>query len=243
MPHLHRSVAGRGAIVTIVCLLAAIAGGMAGWTGPYITHAADRQPFVAITFDDGLNGDTTRALADILHEHGARATFFVVGRTLHDQAPLARRMVEQGHLLANHSNTHPRASWTDLRYRQVDDGQQAFKQEMGVCPRFFRPPWGVQTPFLNAAVHRAGMQTVMWDVEVADWDVRDPAELAERVLRRVRPGSIILLHDGEEGLPGADRATQVRALPAILEGLRARGLTSVRLDELLGTAGYLDRCD
>jgi peptidoglycan/xylan/chitin deacetylase (PgdA/CDA1 family) len=100
----------------------------------------------------------------------------------------------------------------------------------------------VETGFTKSAVRRAGMRTVLWNVEVKDWAETDPARLAANVLAKVQPGAIVLLHDGTEGHPNIDRAVLVQALPAILEGLQARGLHAVRVDELLGVAGTLARC-
>ncbi len=86
------------------------------------------------------------------------------------------------------------------------------------------------------------MLTVLWDVEVADWPEQDPERLAARVLQSVRPGSIVLLHDGDEGKPAADRSVLLAALPEILDGLRARGLQGVTIDRLLAMPGYLAHC-
>ena len=84
--------------------------------------------------------------------------------------------------------------------------------------------------------------TVLWDVEVADWSETDANRLAAKVLERLRPGSIVLLHDGANGTPGADRSVLLRALPTILDAIDARGLRAVRVDTLLNEPGYLDRC-
>ena len=86
------------------------------------------------------------------------------------------------------------------------------------------------------------MVMVGWDVSVGDWTTSDPALVARRVLDRVRPGSIIDLHDGLDGRVDADRTVLIAALPLILDGLAAKGLQPVRLDTLLGRAGYLSRC-
>jgi peptidoglycan/xylan/chitin deacetylase (PgdA/CDA1 family) len=86
------------------------------------------------------------------------------------------------------------------------------------------------------------MRMVTWDVSATDWATGDAALIARRVLARVRPGSIIDLHDGLDGKVAADRTVVVRALPLILAGLDARGLRPVRLDQLLGVRGYLDHC-
>lgn len=207
-----------------------------------ITHGPRDHPLVALTFDDGLNGHHTEDIARILERHEVRGTFFVVGGTLEAQAPLARRLIAGGHVLGNHTQDHRRARQLDIAYGTLFDGQRTFRQTVDVCPRFFRPPWGTRTPFVDLAVRRAGMRSIFWDVEVADWAETDPARIAEHVLAAVQPGSIVLLHDGGDGSPGADRSATVAALPAILDGLQRRGLTPVGLDQLLGMPAYRERC-
>ena len=86
------------------------------------------------------------------------------------------------------------------------------------------------------------MHTVTWDVSAEDWSAHDGTLVARRILDQVQPGSIILLHDGLDGSVVADRSVLIAALPIILDGLKAKGLQPVRLDELLGLPGYLDHC-
>jgi peptidoglycan/xylan/chitin deacetylase (PgdA/CDA1 family) len=95
---------------------------------------------------------------------------------------------------------------------------------------------------MNLLLHNRHMSSVTWDVSAGDWATDDAALIAERVLRKVRPGSVILLHDGLDGDPTVDRSVIVRALPLILDGLRERGLQPVRVDELVGETGYVDSC-
>lgn len=83
---------------------------------------------------------------------------------------------------------------------------------------------------------------VTWEVQANDWKETDAARLARSILDQVHPGAIVLLHDGIDGLPGADRSVLIDALPLILDGLRERGLQPVTLDRLLGGPGYLDHC-
>ncbi len=230
-----------GGLAILVAGVWAVLLGMGGFDQG-ITHGMDERPMVALTFDDGLNEHYTVAVADILERYGARGTFFIVGRPLAEQASLAQRLRERGHLLANHSYTHTRAMRSDVQYNELSRTQAAFEEQLGACPRFFRPPYGTETVFTKAAVQRAGMQTVLWDVEVADWGESNPQRLAARVLGLVHAGAIVLLHDGLDGRPGADRSVLVAALPIILDGLRARGLMAVGVDELLGAPGYLDQC-
>ena len=205
-------------------------------------HSARTDDMVALTFDDGLNGDYTLGVAQALEARGAAGTFFIVGRTLAQQPEVARTLVAHGHLLANHTADHEKPAALDLTYRKLAEGQAQFAATVGQCPAFFRAPHGVYTALSWLAIRRTGVQVVNWDVEVRDWDATDPDDLARRVLAKVEGGSIVLLHDGRDGVPGRDRSVLVRAMPMILEGLQARGLRAVRLDQLLGTPGTLDRC-
>ena len=238
-------VATRLAIVLVALLVAAGAAAVLDGRDqpdPAVTHADRGLPYVALTFDDGLNGATTSAVADLLEQYDMRGTFFVVGQTLDAQVALARQLMERGHLIGNHSYDHVRADPRDTDYSELQRAEIEFKRTIDVCPRLFRPPFGAETPFTKAAVRRAGMRTVLWDVEVADWSETDPARLASHVLEAVRPGSIVLLHDGSDGQPGADRSVLLAALPTILAGLRDRGLQGVTVDRLLGAPGYLEAC-
>ena len=145
-------------------------------------------------------------------------------------------------LLGGHSYHHDYWRWLDPRYPELQRSIDAFKRHLGVCPRYYRPPHGQRTPFMNLLLHNRDMMSVTWDVSAGDWATDDAALIAERVLRDVRPGSIILLHDGLDGDVDADRSVIVRALPLILDGLRDRGLQPVRVDELVGEPGYVDSC-
>ena len=109
---------------------------------------------------------------------------------------------------------------------------------LGVCPAFFRPPHGQRTPFMRWVADDQHVRLVMWDVSASDWTTTDERVVARRVLRSVRPGSIVDLHDGLDGKPFVDRSVVARALPLILDGLHRRGLRPVRLDRLIGGPAY-----
>ncbi|MGE0227104.1 MAG: polysaccharide deacetylase family protein [Dehalococcoidia bacterium] len=230
------------AAAIVVALVAVVVTACGGGAEAGVTRGPASSPVVALTFDDGLNGATTRSVASMLEAAGMRGTFFVVGQTVEGQADLGRELIAHGHAVANHSFDHRRAGPDDDGYDQLERTQAEIRRFLGVCPRYFRPPYGTETEQTRAAVRAAGMRTVLWDVEVGDWSETDASRLASNVLGKVRAGSIVLLHDGGEGRPAADRSVLLAALPMILDGLRARGLTSVGLDELLGESAYLDGC-
>jgi peptidoglycan/xylan/chitin deacetylase (PgdA/CDA1 family) len=212
------------------------------WFGSQISHGPRDGNEVAITFDDGPTDPYTLAIAHILDEHGAKGTFFVVGKAVEERPDIVRELRNDGHLLGNHSYHHDSWRWLDPRYPELDRTQRVFQREVGVCPTYYRAPHGQHTPFMAHVVDDHGMSMVGWDVSAGDWATRDAREVARAVLDDTEPGSIILLHDGLDGDVRADRSVLVRALPIILDGLDRRGLKPVRLDALLGDRGYGDHC-
>lgn len=214
----------------------------ARWFGDIISHGPRDGHLVAITFDDGPDVPYTLRIRDVLDAHGAKATFFTVGRALDARPDVSAALLRDGDVLANHSYRHDERGWLDPRYPELRLTQRAFRDRLGVCPTFFRPPHGQHTPMMAWQVHRAGMRMVGWDVSAGDWATSDAALVAHRVLAHVRGGSIIDLHDGLDGTVTADRSVLLKALPVILDGLAARGLRPVTLDRLLGTSPYAGHC-
>jgi peptidoglycan/xylan/chitin deacetylase (PgdA/CDA1 family) len=214
----------------------------AEWFGTLVSHGPRDQRRVALTFDDGPNATATLAIARILDRAGVKGTFFTVGKALDARPDISRALLGDGHLLGNHSYAHDSYRWLDPRYLELARTQRAFARRLGVCPAFFRPPHGQHTPLMAFVVHRHGMTMATWDVSAGDWATSDAGVIARRVLGKVRPGSIIDLHDGLDGHVNVDRTVLVRAMPAILDGLRRRGLQPVRLDVLLHRPGYLTDC-
>ena len=214
----------------------------AQWFGRVVSHGPSDRREVALTFDDGPNIAYTLEVRDVLDRYGVKGTFFTVGKALDKRPDISRALLQDGHLLGNHSYLHDELRWLDPRYPELARTQHAFRRDLGVCPTFYRPPHGQHTPFMAWVVHRHHMTMVTWDASAGDWATHDAALVARRILRKVGPGSIIDLHDGLDGNLVADRSVLVRALPRILDGLRARGLHPVRLDLLLGKTPYAGSC-
>lgn len=212
-----------------------------GWFGHLVSHGPRAGGRVALTFDDGPNVGATLPIAHLLDARGVKGTFFTVGKALAARSDISKALVDDGHLLGNHSYRHDSVHWLDPRYQELERTQQQFADSLGVCPAFFRPPHGQHTPFMSAVAAHRGVTVVTWDVSAGDWATHDAALVARRVLAGVRAGSIIDLHDGLDGNLVADRSVLLDALPLILDGLAARGLQPVRLDVLLGLPGWA-RC-
>ena len=155
------------------------------------------EPAAALTFDDGPDPETTPALLDLLARHGAKATFFLIGRRVARHPGLVARIAAEGHAIGNHSWDHP--ALPGLSHAQVMDQLRrttaAITAAAGAPPRLMRPPYGDQSPGSRLAARRLGLQVVAWSVVGADWSDDDGATVAARVLDGLHPGAIVLLHD------------------------------------------------
>jgi peptidoglycan/xylan/chitin deacetylase (PgdA/CDA1 family) len=211
------------------------------WFGGGITHGATARGEVALTFDDGPNLSATLPIMRILETAGAKGTFFEVGKAIDAEPQITRALYEHGQLLGNHSYHHDQWRWLDPRYPELERTQKAFQRAIGVCPTYYRPPHGDRTPFIARVVSDHHMRIVMWDDSSGDWAVTSPRTIARRIVRGARAGSIIVLHDGLDGNPAANREVLVRAMPLILDGLRAKHLDVVGLDKMIGGPAY-ERC-
>ena len=212
------------------------------WFGPQLVHGSRHGDLVALTFDDGPNSTATLAISRELVAAGDRGTFFTVGKAVDRRADISRALLADGQLLGNHSFLHDQVRWLDPRYPELMRAERAIDHGTGRCPALFRAPHGQHTPLMSWQLHRHGMQLVGWDVSTNDWSTTDAHKVADAILAKVRPGSIIDLHDGLDGDVTTDRTVVARAVPLILAGLHARGLRSVALDQLLHVRGYLAHC-
>ncbi len=228
----------------------ALAGGAAGacayyatygvrtqWLGPTVWRGRTDTGSVVLTFDDGPAEATDRIL-ETLALYQIRAAFFMVGREVRGRPDTARHVVAAGHDVGNHSYSHPIYLYRSASdtYEQLARTQDIIADVTGVRPVWSRPPCGVRTPAYFRAARALGLCTVQWTVAGFDWQRRSAADIAGAVLRRARAGSIILLHDGAT-TARRDRRETILALPAIIEGLTARGLRFSSLPGLLQLDG------
>ncbi len=181
---------------------------------------------VWLTIDDGPDPEDTPRLLELLDAHRARATFFMIGARAESLPELVAEVIRRGHEVGCHTYSHPvKTFWcagpgaTD---REVGDGLRALGAA-GKSVRLFRAPVGIKSFFLARALARHGLCGVAWGVRAFDARARQPEPVARRVLRRLRPGAIIMMHEGPDMHP----ATRVRALALVLEGLRAQGYACV----------------
>ncbi|HEX6944929.1 MAG TPA: polysaccharide deacetylase family protein [Casimicrobiaceae bacterium] len=196
---------------------------------PFVRIAGDQTRSVALTFDDGPSPYTQRIL-DTLQRGGAKATFFTLGNQLASFPIPLQRALAEGHAIGDHTWNH--ADLTKLSPKDVaaemTDASSALVAAGVPKPTLFRPPYGAYNEQTLAAAKRKGMLTVMWTIDTTDYSAANPATMAEQVLAQIRPGAIILMHDG-----GGNRTVTGQALPLIVRGLKKQGYKMVTVPQLL----------
>jgi peptidoglycan/xylan/chitin deacetylase (PgdA/CDA1 family) len=210
--------------------------------GPTVRHTGNART-LALTFDDGPNPAVTPRLLHLLERHGARATFFLIGDHVRACPALARDMAARGHVLANHTDTHPNLIWLSSRQirDELDRCQESIGRITGQQPGWMRPPYGARGPHLNAVVQRGGWAGVaMWSLWLYDWKPQPAARVIRR-LRRARGGDIVLLHDGDPHALEGDRMHSAQALEYWLPRWKDAGLEFVTLDALGGGGARASR--
>jgi peptidoglycan-N-acetylglucosamine deacetylase len=203
--------------------------------GKVVAHGRPGEKVVALTFDDGPSPYTAQVL-DILARYQVKATFFLIGQNVERHPDLARRIVAEGHAVGNHTYSHPLwgAAETPVHdMQELNAAETAIFRATGIAPNLFRPPHGWRSPWMVRIAHSLGYRVVTWNVAAGDWDRPQPQVIAEHVLSRLRPGAIVLLHDGLETQADPAMQNTVAALPLIIEGLQARGYRLVTVPELI----------
>src|SRR3569833_2998344 len=180
---------------------------------------------VALTFDDGPNPDATPRILDALKERGVKATFFILGRHADQWPDLARRVADEGHAIGNHGWSHRKLHFKSPAYVRDDltRGTKSIEAACGVHPKLFRAPHGFRSPWVNAIAGSLGQRAVGWTLGVWDSDRPGVEAIVDRTVNGAKPGSILLLHDGDGYDPRGDRVQTARAVPEIVDRLHAQG--------------------
>lgn len=201
--------------------------------GPVTARGADDA--VYLSFDDGPSEETTPEVLDVLAREAVPAAFFMVGRYARALPALARRAAEAGHLIGNHTDTHVKLHLRSPARigRELADAHHALEHVTGRVPAAFRAPHGYRNPFVRPAARRLGYTVFGWTFGV--WDTARPGAetIRRRVRAKLRPGAIVLLHDGDGYDPHGDRSQTAAALPGIIRDIRDAGYRVAPLAELL----------
>jgi len=185
-------------------------------------------PYTALTFDDGPHPVHTPKLLDILKAKGVKATFYVIGRSVETYPDIAKRIVAEGHEIANHTWTHPSLSKLGAASvkREIDRTSEVIRNVTGITPTTMRPPYGATNARINKRMDEEfGLKVIMWSVDPLDWKYRNASRVTSEIVSKTQPGGIVLAHD--------IHASTVAAMPATIDGLKAKGFQFVTVTELL----------
>jgi len=233
--------------IPLLLPLAATGAGLGAWAygtyepnsplfGRVVGRGPTRERVVYLTFDDGPNPGATDPILETLAASEVPAAFFLVGEHVHRFPAVARRVAAAGHEIGNHTLRHQKLHLRGPRRirDEIERAHELIVDATGRVPRSFRAPHGYRNPFVGVATRRLGYTVFGWTFGVWDSDARVSAEeIRARVRRKLRPGAIILLHDGDGYDPHGDRRRTAAALPGIIADARSAGYTFRPLGELV----------
>ena len=205
-----------------------------------VYHRGRGSRAIALTFDDGPS-EWTPALLDVLREHGARATFFVLGSAVAGREGTLRRAVDEGHELGNHLDEHrdPVALSDEELVEQLQRAGRTIADAVGTPPRLVRPPYGHDARRVSRVAASIGLgPTILVSIDPSDWRAPNAEGIVRHVLAAARPGAIVFLHDGVPPPDGSaatsSRMPTVEAVAELMPKLASRGYRFVTVSELLG---------
>ncbi len=227
-------------IATVLVLIAAVALVSAGAASEAVAakrlvpvySVATEENKVALTFDASWGAEKTTAIMDILEKYGFKGTFFLTGIWIDEYPELVKEINERGHLIGNHSDNHKHLSELDAAGidSEIDVTASKIEALTGYKPTYFRAPFGEYDNKLINALDARGVQCIQWSADSLDWKGISAAEITENVVSKLDKGTIVLCHNNSEHI--------TEALPLILLAIKNKGMSAVRLDELVYKEGY-----
>lgn len=190
---------------------------------------------LALTYDDGPNDPWTMRLLEVLEKRQVQATFFMLGRYVRERPEIARAVSEAGHVIGNHSFTHPNLIFVgDTKLRQeLEQTSNAIEDATGECPLLFRPPFGGRRPGTFRVAEESGMLPVMWRVVCYDWKANSHEQILEHARQQIAGGEVVLLHDGGHLRMGEDRSHTLRATGELISEYKDRGFQFTTVTEMM----------
>jgi peptidoglycan-N-acetylglucosamine deacetylase len=190
---------------------------------------------LALTFDDGPNDPHTLRLLEVLRRHDVHATFFLIGRYVTKRPDIVRDLVNLGHVVGNHTFSHPNLIFASARRTRIEleQCQQALADAVGYSGSLFRPPFGGRRPGTFQLARQLGLEPVMWRAAGGDWKEKGEDYIERNVERRIRGGDVILLHDGSFHAFGADRSQTVAASDRLIGRYKSQGYEFVTVEQMM----------
>ena len=198
----------------------------------YCVQKPETEKVVAMSFDAAWGNEDTGQLIDIMNKYNVKTTFFVVGGWVDKFPESVKQLSDEGHEIMNHSNTHPHMTQISVEKMKEEaiKCDEKIKAITGIKPTLFRAPYGDYNNQVIQAMRETGHFTIQWDVDSLDWKDLTAAEITDRVVSKVKPGSIILFHNAALHTP--------EALPQIIETLQKDGYKIVPVSQLILTENY-----
>lgn len=208
------------------------------WYGRTFAGLARGTKQLALTYDDGPNDAYTPRLLETLARHDVRATFFLIGRYVRQRPDLVREIVRAGHIVGNHTFTHPLLIFkSDGETRkELASCRAALEDAIGQPCNLFRPPFGGRRPATLRIVRGLGLEPVMWNVTGYDWNAPPAAVIQKKVASQIRGGDVILLHDGGHQQMGADRSQTVLATDHLITRYKSETYEFVTIPQMMEAA-------
>jgi len=198
----------------------------------YCNNSSETEKKIAITFDDGPSVYTLEVL-QLLKKHNAKATFFCIGKNIETHPEILKQIIDDGHLVGNHSYSHSKFFDfynQDKIRKEIIKTDQLLEQFTPGKINFFRPPYGVTTPSIRRALKVTGHKTIGWNIRSLDGGTKNQELILNRIIKRVSPGGIVLLHD--------TGAHSVLVLEQFLQFLQQNNYQVVSIEELLNLKAY-----
>lgn len=189
-----------------------------------------KQGEVSFTFDDGPHPDVTPKVLDVLREANVKAAFFVIGKNAEQHPELVRQIVDEGHVVGNHTYNHAYVFSKAAAEKQVIEGQEVIEKIIGKKPAYFRPPFGVMNPKIANAVKKEKCAIVGWDLRSQDGRIRTKEATVKRVKAHLKKATVLLFHDTNPTTP--------KALREIIHLCNENGMKIVSLPEQSGIQPY-----
>lgn len=191
-----------------------------------------KEKVVSVSFDAAWGNEQTQTLLDILKDNNVKSTFFLVGMWVDKYPESVKAISDAGHDVGNHSNTHPHLPQLAMEKitSQIEDCNNKIEKITSKRPILFRPPYGDYNNNVIDATNNLKMHCIQWDVDSLDWKDPTPDEMINRIKSKIKPGSIILMHNGAKNTPAA--------LPKILKMIKEEGYSIVPISELIYIENY-----
>lgn len=197
-----------GIIIGVLLLLFLVYASVDIRSGVYvktISRLPADEKILALTFDDGPHPEITPLILAILKKYNIQATFFCIGKNIEKNKSLAYRIINEGHLIGNHTDNHLFAFPFYSSKRMKTEIDACWNQIVSIgspdSPRLFRPPFGITNPTLRKALKNSGYSVIGWNIRSLDTIIRNPEAVVRRVTKRIKPGSILLFHDSKAHTP------------------------------------------